>query len=344
LLQPLLLLQLLQPLLVRPAAAEPVPGRPALAPWYRQVAHDDRLLLEHAGTLVTLEGRAATALMPALLALLDGTRTVEELVTALGRAAEPAIANALDVLGRLGLLVDGDSVTTDDPGSPGAADAALFAAALRRTSPGKAREALAGARVSIAGSGPASREVAQLLDDAGVGDVRAVPLEVAQSGEDLVVATPGRDELDRLVSLNGRLLRAPTPWLQLLPTDGRLVVIGPLFLPGHSACHSCYQLRRAACSNYEADFQTVATAPARAPFPRALIAAAAGLAATLAIRWLATRDPALPGRFYALETGAVLALSCHHVLRVPRCPACSPPDRAMPAPWYRETADADPAR
>jgi bacteriocin biosynthesis cyclodehydratase domain-containing protein len=121
-------------------------------------------------------------------------------------------------------------------------------------------------------------------------------------------------------------------------------VIGPLFLPGHTACHACYQLRRGACSNYEADYERVATAPARAPFPLALVAATAGLAATLAIRWLATRDPALPGRFYALETGPVLALSCHNVLRVPRCPACSPADRAMPAPWYRETTHADRAR
>jgi bacteriocin biosynthesis cyclodehydratase domain-containing protein len=330
---------------VRPAAAtEPVPSRPALAPWYRRVADGDRLLLEHAGTLVTLEGRAATVLMPALLALLDGTRTVEELVTALGRAAEPAIANALDVLGRHGLLVDGDSAAPDDPGSPGADDAALFAAAQRRTSPGKAREALAGARVSIAGSGPAGDEVAQLLADAGVGDVQALSLEVAQGDEDLLIATPGAEELGGLVSLNERLLGRSTPWLQSLPTDGGLVVIGPLFLPGHTACHACYRLRRGACSNYEADFDTVATAPARAPFPRALVAATAGLAATLAIRWLATRDPALPGRFYALETGPVLALSCHHVLRVPRCPACGPRERAMPAPWYRETANADPAR
>ena len=345
LLQPLLLLQLLQPLLVKPAAsAGAVPSRPALAPWYRHVADRDRLLLEHAGTVVTLEGRAATVLMPVLLPLLDGTRTVEEVVAALGPVAEPAIARALDLLNGHGLLLDGDRSASDDDGRREPGDAALFVASQRRTSPSEARTALAGARVAIAGSGIVSGEIARLLEAAGVGDVCLAALDAPPDAETLFIAAPSADTTAELVAVNERRLEAGAPWLQVLPTDGRLVVIGPLFLPGVSACHACYQLRRGACSGYEDDFAAVAAAPARAPFPRALVAAAAGIAATSTLRWLAARDPVLPGRFYALETGPLLTLSCHHVLRVPRCPACGPPSTAMPAPWYRETADAGRAR
>ena len=56
----------------------------------------------------------------------------------------------------------------------------------------------------------------------------------------------------------------------------------------------------------------------------------------LAIRWLATADPTLPGVFYAFEPGAPVRLSTHRALRVPRCPDCGPPERAMTSPWFAE--------
>jgi hypothetical protein len=53
------------------------------------------------------------------------------------------------------------------------------------------------------------------------------------------------------------------------------------------------------------------------------------------IRWLMRYDATLPGRFFAFETGADDALVAHHVLRVPRCPACSTVARAAaPSPWF----------
>lgn len=337
--QPLLLLQLLQSLLVSPAAAiDAVPDRPALAPWYRLVADGTRTMLEHAGSVVTLEGRAAATLLPALLPLLDGTRTVEGLVRELGTVTEPAVANALGLLARHGLLLDGPP-GLDGDGPPGAVAAALFVASTtRRTSPREARGALAAARVVVAGSGAAARELAALIADAGVGTVLRTPL--AEAACDVVVAVPSGEEVRRLDEVNGRCLDAGRPWFQVLPSDGRLVVVGPLFLPGLSACHVCYRLRRGACSDFEDDFEAVDAVASRAASPRALVTTAAGVATVLLIRWLAARDPSLPGRFYALETGAVLGLSHHHVLRVPRCPACGDAAAPPPAPWYRETAVA----
>jgi bacteriocin biosynthesis cyclodehydratase domain-containing protein len=339
LLQPLLLLQLLQPLLVSPAGGmEAVPERPALAPWYRLVADGSRTMLEHAGSVVTLDGRAAATLLPALLPLLDGTRTVEQLVSELGAVTEPAVANALGLLARHGLLLNGPPGLNDD-NAPGAVAAALFVASTtRRTSPREARAALAGAEVVVAGAGAAAPELAGLLGDAGVGTVRKAPLDAASCN--VVAAVPAADEVPRLDELNSRCLAGSRPWLQVLPGDGRVVVVGPLFLPGLSACHVCYRLRRGACSDFEDDFEAVEATPSRAASPRALVAAAAGIAALLLVRWLAARDPSLPGRFYALETGAILGLSHHHVLRVPRCPACGDAEPPLPAPWYRETAVA----
>src|SRR5919199_611482 len=76
----------------------PIPRRPLLAPWYRLVGDGDRLLLEHGQVVVVLEGAAVRTLLPALLPLLDGTRTVDELVDRLGAAAREAIELALATL------------------------------------------------------------------------------------------------------------------------------------------------------------------------------------------------------------------------------------------------------
>jgi bacteriocin biosynthesis cyclodehydratase domain-containing protein len=106
-------------------------------------------------------------------------------------------------------------------------------------------------------------------------------------------------------------------------------------VPGQTACHACYLLRRGATSGYEQDFALLERRPVRAPMPAAANTIAAGLAALICLRWLGARDPTLPGVLYALELQGPFALTRHRVLRVPRCPACamlSPP----PSPWFRE--------
>src|SRR5262245_8394416 len=99
---------LLQPLLLSSgASASTVPSRPRLHPWCRLVRNGGRHLLELGGTVVTLEGRAVEQLVPKLLPLLDGTRTVAELAEELGPPVAPAIERALALLAENRLLVEG---------------------------------------------------------------------------------------------------------------------------------------------------------------------------------------------------------------------------------------------
>ena len=79
--------------------------------------------------------------------------------------------------------------------------------------------------------------------------------------------------------------------------------------------------------------------PAAYPETPALAAALAGLAATVALDWIATRDASLPGTLFVLELDDGIRVSRHHVHRVPRCPACSPSRRLpAPMPWSEEFA------
>ena len=84
-----------------------MPLLPRLAPWYRLVEDGDRLLFEHGRSVVVLEGGAVRALFPRLLPLLDGSRTLEQIVARIGTPAAEAVGQAIDLLAAHGLLVDG---------------------------------------------------------------------------------------------------------------------------------------------------------------------------------------------------------------------------------------------
>jgi bacteriocin biosynthesis cyclodehydratase domain-containing protein len=316
------------------ATAATVPAHPALAPWCRLVEDGRRVLIEHGGTVVTLEGRAATVLLPRLLPLLDGTRTTAQIADELGPATGPAVAKALSLLAGERLLVEGPIVSQDVDART--ATATFAVGVTGRSTQAEAVSSLASARVAVLGSGATARELRRLHGRSGI-RVDALPIDATPSDVALVVAAPEPTELEALDQLNDHALRRRQPWLQVLPYDGRFAVAGPLFLPDETACRTCWVMRRAACSGYEEDFELVDALPSRAASTAAIATLGASLAVVLAARWLATRDPTLPGRFYALETRTILRLRFEWVLRVPRCPMCGPERQAIPSPWFEVT-------
>jgi bacteriocin biosynthesis cyclodehydratase domain-containing protein len=309
-----------------------VPERPALRPWCRLVRDGGRYLVEDGGTLVTFEGRAAEALLPRLLPLLDGTRTAADLADELGPAIAPAIDQALSLLHAHHLL--GDRALDPDEQRDAGAAATFVAAVTRRTTAVEAGRAIASARVAVMGAGAARPDVVLQLERLGIRKVEPLALDDAVPPETLVLAVPTADEVTGLEHVNRGALDASCAWLQLLPFDGRFLVVGPLFVPGLSGCRACYALRRGACSGYEEDFTVIDRVPVRASAPAFLTSLGAALAASIALRWVAALDPTLPGRLYTLECGAVLRLTHERLLRVPRCPACGAPERAVPSPWF----------
>jgi bacteriocin biosynthesis cyclodehydratase domain-containing protein len=326
-----------QPLLhdLRSGERSVIPDRPLLKPWYRLVEVEGRLVLEYAHRATVLEGEAAIRLLPAVLPLLDGTRTLADIVALLGEPVEPAVANALALLGRHGLLSE-PFPAGSEPASP-LAETARFLASVsgRGASPPSAAEALACARVALAGSGPAAEELARLLRLSGVCDLGRASLEGPPGDIDLAVAAPSSAELPELGGWNEAALERGTAWLSVLPFDGRFTAIGPLFVPGETCCYECYRLRRASNLGYWPEFWKLEEVPAARPTPPAAVAAASGLAALVALRWLVERDPHLPGVLFALELGGAPGLAGHHVYRVPRCPKCSEAARiATVLPWY----------
>jgi bacteriocin biosynthesis cyclodehydratase domain-containing protein len=312
-----------------------IPDRPLLPPWYRLARRPGRYVLEYGHRAVVLEGRATERLVPALLPLLDGRRTVPEIVAELGAAADEAVRRALALLGDNGLLVDGPPADAD----AGALDTAnLLAATTRRGSPGEHAAALADSSVAIAGTAGVATRLALLLREAGVGELVTTPLGADPPDAALCVVAPASPEVAAVEAWNESALATSRPWLQMLPFDGRFVAIGPLFVPGAGPCGKCYALRRRACLGFGADHDALAAVAADRPSAPHLDAAAAAVAAGIVLRWL-VGDTSVASTLHALECAPDITLSSHRVLRVPRCTACSPAARSAPLlPWHTAAA------
>ena len=301
--------------------------RPLLKPWYRLSTNGGRSVLRYAGSVLEFEGRAAQRLLPQLLPLLDGTRTVDGVVAAMGEGVRPAIEHALSLLRAHELLTE--------PVPADAADGARRCAELLAATDPAARSGaelaagLAAMEAYVVGAAPAAEAVGRLLRQSGAGAIEGLDWDDVPPARGLTVVAPEPAELPRLAEWNRRALDAGARWLQVLPFDGRFAAVGPVFVPGETACHLCFELRRDS---------TIApireAAGGHRPSAAALDAVLAGLAALVALRWLAAGDRDEAGTLIAVELAPELRCTRHFVYRVPRCPACSPAARrAASSPW-----------
>jgi bacteriocin biosynthesis cyclodehydratase domain-containing protein len=318
------------------STAPELPEQPLLAPWYRLVEDGPRLVLEHGHRVLTLDGGAVRTLLPRLLPLLDGTRTVGEIVAVVGPPAEAAVHNALALLAAQGVLVDGP--------------VPACGAELRETAFGLAAEAtlapavvaarLTEARLGVVGEGVAGAEAARVLRRAGIGCIARRGWDAASCTDAVVLVAPAADELLRLEGWNTAALAAGLSWLQLLPYDGCFAAVGPLYVAGETACLACYRLRRAASLGIGELATALDVEPTRSGGGPAVDVTAGAIAALHLLRWLGIRDPYVPGVLFAVELRGGVRVTAHPVLRVPRCPACSPlAARAAPLPWFQPGAE-----
>jgi bacteriocin biosynthesis cyclodehydratase domain-containing protein len=288
------------------------------------------MLLEHGRSTVSFAGAAARQLLPALLPLLDGEHTVDEIVEAMGRAAEPAVENALALLMRHGLLTDGPPLERD--ASDGLRRTTAYLAQASPDSPQRVAERLATARVWLEGDPALRAAVTRLLRRSGLARAHS------ESEATFIVsgaALAGDPDLDRR---NAVALETGCDWLPLGCFDGRAASVGPLVVPGETACYRCLVLRRDGSTACAAELASLRGVPCGAPVSPTLLALVAAIAAERVLRWIGLRDPALPGTVVTCELVPELVVADEVVLRVPRCTACSSIAAAgEPLPWHEAT-------
>lgn len=265
------------------------------------------LLDEHRS--VVLEG----GIYPRLLPLLDGTRSLTEIVNTVGASAFHEITFALARLEGHGCLAEGIALEGRlDP---------IFVDTLTRATPAPATDALARG-VSLLALGGIDGEV--VADALAACDVAVHGAE--ETGRPLLVVTDDylRPELD---GINRAALRRGREWMLAKPI-GMISWIGPLFVPGATGCWSCLAQRLRAnrqvqgfIRRQQGDDSGVPIVNSRVSSPT-VTCLAANLIATEMVRWLlAPAAHALRGRMHTWDLFQGSS-SEHHLVRRPQCRAC----------------------
>lgn len=324
---------------------EALPGRlPQLRPYWSAYAFGpDDVELKSIGRSVRLSGAGAGALLPLLIPLADGTRTVDEMCALLGVRPGGAPERYISQLLGLGLLVDG--VAGGRCPVCGPSRASLIACTFLEALVGldrlhTAHDRLARSRVTLWGSDCVASRIAALLGECEVDvQVRSWPGPSAEeaaidlSEEDSAalresslavgVGVCARDR--RLEVLNAACLAEGTPWLPVC-SDAVESTVGPLVLPGRSACLLCLRGRLEALAAGPATLLRSGCRPLLAP----LIGVVSGLAAYAAYRFLLDIDGESLVDQLARVKHRSLDLQRSDILRLPGCPACAsarPPGR-----------------
>lgn len=316
-----------------PPSDTEVPVRPVLSPAVRRLWRDRSTLQlgRLPGRATVLAGLDPAS--RAVLGLLDGTRDADQVVAGAATVGCPPerARELLGLLEQAGALQDGESTRLAPPGwTTGERDrfeGDLTSLSLVRDDPAEALRRRAAARLTVVGAGRVGAPLAALLGAAGVGgvDVRddavVAPQDVGVGGlhpddvgrrrgeaarnhlramwprtdvavqydADLVVLAPtGREPLEGVAAL----VADGVPHLLAEVRDG-VGVVGPLVLPGSTACLHCLDLARA---DRDPDWPTLATqlaTPTRGT-PACDGALAVAVAAQAALQALTLIDGTLP--------------------------------------------------
>lgn len=279
--------------------------RPKLKEKYHveSVAGEGVFLLAERETHV-LEGRPLEYVVP----WLDGQRSVEDIVAACARDVQPqTVHQALDLLARAGHLDDGAQGLD-------VRQAAFWSELGVDTY--YAQAVLAHTPVTV-------RTFGQVDGHSFIAAMHAIGLRNDPAG---VVCVALVDDYlhPGLPALNAECLMRGTPLLLVKPVGIRLW-LGPLIMPGRTACWQCLESRLRGNREVEAYVERRTGKSGPLPLTRARTPLgemqAHSMAAMQLGRWIVTGQTALESRVMVADVIAY-SFEFHQVVRRPQCPAC----------------------
>lgn len=202
------------------------------------------------GDAQTLAGESAQWVLRDLAPLLDGTRTLADLLALRPEISEPQLRDVLHFLQMHGMLEDAEDAASPEWRASAeerfGAQMAYFSRYLRLTGLFRNRyqvqHALESAAVGVLGDPSVTDVVCELLQTAGVGTVRRMDTHALASSPSLVLLVILADASTQ--EAVARLARsAPSPPRACLFVDPFELVMGPLTVFGSSACPTCVRLQ-----------------------------------------------------------------------------------------------------
>lgn len=353
-------------------------------------AGDDRYQIRGSEYVSVLSGNAVKDVFSRLLPLLDGERTTDELIERLHDVSRPETIRALiHRLDELGILEDASDKDRQEL-SPEQAEVyrsqmMFFGVAsrdLQDSNEATFQRALLESKLSILGTGELASRIAAECARVGIGTILGVNLtgnaSTSSAGGHGIIDTPGL-ALEDLESIK-RVVAEAAPTLLVLALDrpepaflervnsisidlnipllhsqvnGAKGVVGPMVVPGKTACLKCHHLRVIRNHDFYDEYvewekwiegegkHKRSAAATLGPFTGIV----AGLAALEIIKRLSGfYEPELYGRFLTVNA-LTLEVIPHPVLRVPRCPSCGKlRDKTAFTPWVRNERNSSKER
>lgn len=296
------------------------------------------------GPLFEISDEDRDGVLADLVALLDGTKHIDEIRSEFNPARGDDVTAVLRALQEKSIVRDAGNELDADRAAIGG----YFA--LRDTDADPA-DRIARSRLGVVGAGTVGKTVVEILLEADVGRIEYVDLESVdtewmrslddgqcdacdadQLGDvianaDFVVLAADRPYPALASEIDDRAHESGTPWTAGIVNglDGR---IGPTVYPGETACYECFRRRADAASRSDVGYSSVAEASSVAnPALPSFSHIVAGIVTTDVLKQLA-------GEF-GITTGSVIdydfydfAVQFDEVLRLPRCKTCGrDPDR-----------------
>ena len=231
-----------------------LPRRPRYIPELLQIPFgQNALLFEGARDLQVVAGRSSRTFLPQLLAVLDGTRTIDELRARFPQLPSNAVRDALVLLYTRGLLEDGDAERLTPVSSALASFAGRYCDATRaNASRGQVLERLAATRIAVVDNA-VGRATMRGLQGHGFArlDLLASPADLHAGAHDLLVAGFAADDHDAAEWCAAALHAGVRVLHGHLGSE--TIEIGPYFIPGQSGCYDCMRALHAAPSGAAAD-------------------------------------------------------------------------------------------
>lgn len=252
-----------------------------------------------------------------LALLLDGSRTVEELVNLLAdTASAPEVYYALMRLEQKGYVVENDNNISLEAG----AFWDSFSIDNKQVSYLQPRDEVAVTTFS------------NIPTHLFLSNLESLDIQVNQQGKYHVVLTD--DYLrDELAIFNQKALELQQPWMLVKPV-GTVVWIGPIFHPGKTGCWECLAQRLRGNRPVDAFIHQRKGKSSFFPTSKAALPStlqtAFGLAATEVAKWIAQEESqTLEDQVVTLNL-KTLEMRSHQLVRRPQCCSCGQPELYAP--------------